>query len=117
MKIVIKTLGVLVFAASACAQEPSQKTSTETEALPAFTSVPSLEVRDCIIEAAGIAEAISDYDELDRDFLVSYASTLSLDELSEKTKGERTYSDDLNAEELARLLTEAKKNRTCRELQ
>ena len=84
--------------------------------IPAFESVPSTQMRDCIIEAAEISDAISGYDELDRDFLVLYASTLSIEELSSKSKGEKTYSDHLSADDLARLSREAKTNRACREL-
>lgn len=71
-------------------------------------------MRDCIIEASGIADTISDYDELDRDFLVSYASKLSFEEFAGKTKGEKTYAEELDAEAMKRLLHEAKSNRECR---
>lgn|GEM_PF-6255024 len=86
-----------------------------SEQLPTFTSLPSIGVRDCILETAEISDMIADYDQLDRDFLVSYASKLSLEEFASKAKGEKIYADDLDAEAMGRLLHEAKSNRQCRD--
>lgn len=85
MKKSVITLTMILIATS-CTQKGTQQNVTGAETLPAFTSLPSVEVRDCIINAAKIASAIPDYDELDRDFLVAYASQLSREEFRRKVK-------------------------------
>lgn len=106
---------IIGLTASACTSEVTKDQTSTGETLSAFISFPSTKVRDCILQAANIAEELSNYDELDRDFLVAYASQLSLDDFMRQTKGQRTYSEDLEDEAVERLLREAKTNSACRE--
>ncbi|UTW54395.1 hypothetical protein [Kordiimonas sp. SCSIO 12610] len=96
-------------------QNPESAAEVTVPAAPkAFSSPPSVAARDCILQAAKIEELLSDYDQLDKDFLIIYASQLSFEEFANKTKGTKTYSDDLSPADMKRLQNEVQFNRECR---
>jgi hypothetical protein len=86
----------------------------DSKKLSPFSSAPALVVRDCILAAAKVEALISEYDQLDRDFLVIYASGLSYEEFERTAKGTKRYSEDLTPADIRRLLVEAQFNKECR---